>query len=397
MKKLLAVVLTFAAAGSAFAQDQQIGARTKGMGGSYTAFEDDPISIWLNPAGIATQPDQMSISYQTYVSYPVHEERGIGDEINFEVEAETVLVDPAILPAYLGFVFQVGSPEAPTAIGVCAAQPYHLNYALDQVSDPSQATFQPEANVEQAFTRFRVAVARDFQFPAYVEGGWFTHVAVGIGVDVGYERWEFRSAEGNRPDNALSAGGGLGVLFGLYDDKESFKINLGFAYQSPMKFDFNIEPDILPAFDMPQQINVGATFYLLEGTPLRVTIDFQFVDWADTAEDPLFAGQPKFEDVVNYSIGFEYRIQVPAISDQLLFYPRFGIRRFDAPWDDKDDLPMTGAFKLVLDTDDEAFTIFTVGLGTSWQTEAGKVRTVDIAADFGGDSWNLAVGYNHEF
>ena len=38
------------------AQDQQLGARTKAMGGSYTAFEDDPVSIWLNPAGIATQP-----------------------------------------------------------------------------------------------------------------------------------------------------------------------------------------------------------------------------------------------------------------------------------------------------------------------------------------------------
>jgi hypothetical protein len=31
------------------------------MGGSYTAFEDDPVSIELNPAGIATQPNQMSI------------------------------------------------------------------------------------------------------------------------------------------------------------------------------------------------------------------------------------------------------------------------------------------------------------------------------------------------
>ena len=47
------------------AQDQQIGARTKAMGGSYTAFEDDPVSVWLNPAGIANQITQMSASYQT--------------------------------------------------------------------------------------------------------------------------------------------------------------------------------------------------------------------------------------------------------------------------------------------------------------------------------------------
>ncbi len=30
---------------AALAQDQQLGARTKAMGGSYTAFEDDPVSV----------------------------------------------------------------------------------------------------------------------------------------------------------------------------------------------------------------------------------------------------------------------------------------------------------------------------------------------------------------
>ncbi len=58
------------------AQDQQLGARTKSMGGSYTAFEDDPVSIWLNPAGIATQPDQFAVCYQTYTAYPVERSRG---------------------------------------------------------------------------------------------------------------------------------------------------------------------------------------------------------------------------------------------------------------------------------------------------------------------------------
>jgi hypothetical protein len=29
----------------AWAQDQQVGARAKAMGGSYTAFEDDPVSV----------------------------------------------------------------------------------------------------------------------------------------------------------------------------------------------------------------------------------------------------------------------------------------------------------------------------------------------------------------
>ncbi len=151
-------------AGSLWAQDQQIGARTKGMGGSYTAFEDDPVSIWLNPAGIATQPDQMSICYQTYLGFPVDQNRGPADTIEFSVNPETILVDPALLPAYLGFVFQIGDAENPMSIGVCFARPYHINYALDEVADPAQTVFEPEANLEQGFQRFRVAFAKDFRF-----------------------------------------------------------------------------------------------------------------------------------------------------------------------------------------------------------------------------------------
>ena len=97
---------------------------------------------------------------------------------------------------------------------------------------------------------------------------------------------------------------------------------------------------------------------------------------------------------MNFSVGFEYRIHA---SETVFLYPRAGIRRFDAPWGDADDLPMTGAFKLVLDTDDDVFYIFTFGLGISWSTEEGMVRSIDIAGDFGGDSFNAAFGYTHEF
>jgi len=51
---LFVLTLSLAVAASrSEAQDQQVGARTKAMGGSYTAFEDDPVSIWLNPGGKA--------------------------------------------------------------------------------------------------------------------------------------------------------------------------------------------------------------------------------------------------------------------------------------------------------------------------------------------------------
>src|SRR5262250_786032 len=103
----LALALALPSFASA-AQDQQVGARTKAMGGSYTAFEDDPVSVWLNPAGIATQPDQLSVAYHTYTAYPKGRERGPGDTINFTVKPSTIMGDPALLPSYLGFVFQVG-------------------------------------------------------------------------------------------------------------------------------------------------------------------------------------------------------------------------------------------------------------------------------------------------
>ncbi len=47
-----AVLVFFFLVSPLLAQDQQMGARTKGMGGSYTAFEDDPVSVFLNPASL---------------------------------------------------------------------------------------------------------------------------------------------------------------------------------------------------------------------------------------------------------------------------------------------------------------------------------------------------------
>ena len=384
-----------AMAGSLWAQDQQIGARTKGMGGSYTAFEDDPVSIWLNPAGIATQPDQASICYQTYLGFPVDRARGPADTTEFSVEPETILVDPALLPAFLGLVFQVGDAEHPMSIGICFARPYHINYALDLVEDPAQTVFAPESNLEQGFQRFRVAFAKDFRFVPAGEPGWLTHIAAGIGLDVAYTTWRFSTATATSVDNKLGMGFGIGVLVGLFDNVDNFKVNVGLAYQSPIHFEFNIAPDIFPAFDMPEQLNIGATFYLLKESRLRATMDLQLLQWADTAEKPVFPGKPEFEDATNFSIGFEYRIDVE--SPKIRLFPRMGFRLFGAPWEDANDLPQTGTFKLVLDTDDDTFTIFTFGLGVSWSTEAGKTRSIDWAVDVGGDSINVAVGYNHEF
>jgi long-subunit fatty acid transport protein len=395
MRISVACALALLLAGPVLAQDQQMGARTKAMGGSYTAFEDDPVSVWLNPAGIATQPDQVSLAYQTTTAYPVRKERGPGDTVVYSVEPERPVRDPAIVPAYLGLVFQLGTPESPMAIGLCHVEPYVLHYAMDLVTDPDQSVYDPQNEMRQSLSRVRAAFAKDFRFRPPGEAGFFTHLSAGLGADLGYERWEFEAEDGSSDSDAsYSLGFGAGVLLGVYDNLENLKINLGVAYQSPVKFDFSVSPDLLPAFDMPQQLNAGLTFYLLEGMPLRMTLDFQWIEWSETAEDPLFPQQPGFDDAYNISVGAEYRI---GVAEGISLYPRAGYRRFNAPWSDKDDLPAIGAYKLVLDTKGEVFNIATFGAGIVWTTEAGQVRSLDVAADVGGDIMNLAVGLTYEF
>src|SRR2546428_11246870 len=110
MKSTLPIAFLLLASVGAYAQARQVGARTKAMGGSYTAFEDDPVSVWLNPAGIATQNTSGAIAYQTYTTYPLHENKApMSNTVGFSAGAETTFVDPAFIPSYLGFVFHLGA------------------------------------------------------------------------------------------------------------------------------------------------------------------------------------------------------------------------------------------------------------------------------------------------
>jgi long-subunit fatty acid transport protein len=388
---LVALVATLAAS-TLHAQDQQLGARAKAMGGSYTAFQDDPVLVWLNPAGIATQPSQLSIAYQTYTAYPLHEDQGSGPSSPpvFSTRAQTVLADPEFVPSYLGAVFPVGKPEAGMAFGICYARPYLLSFALHELGGPGETTFDPDFGVEQSLSRVRAAFAKDFA----LSSGWLTHIAVGMGLDLGIERWKFSSPDGDRSGTATSVGFGGGLLLGVYDDPDVVTMNLGIAYQSPVHFDFTIDPARFPAFDMPQQVNAGATAYLHGDLPLRLTLDAQFLGWKRTAQSPSFDGYRSFRNAVNYSAGAEYKLR---LSEDIVLFPRVGYRRFRAPWSDPNDLPATGRFKLVLDTKGSHFDIFTFGLGVSWITEGKKVRSIDLAGDVGGDSYNVALGYTHEF
>jgi long-subunit fatty acid transport protein len=393
MKAIPGVFLVLGLSASAWAQDQQLGARTKGMGGSYTAFEDDPVSVWLNPAGISTQPNQLALSYQTYTTYPLNRELTGPGTLKVTGDAETTFVDPAFIPSYLGLVFQVGSADNPMAIGVCYARPYHLNYSFDKLEDPAKTVFTADTNIEQSLGRFRAAFAKDFRFRPAGEPGFFNRLAVGGGLDIGYEQWRFEGEGGSITDTSTALGFGLGILLGVYDNFEDFKINFGAAYQSPVRWSFSNDPKAFPQFDMPQQINLGLTGYFLQGTPLRVTFDLQFVEWSKTAERPAFPGRSEFEDAVNFSFGVEYRIKA---AEKTSLYPRAGYRRFNAPWKHTDDLPMTGSYLLMLDTKASAFNIGTAGLGVSFTDEKGRLWAIDLGVDFGGDTFNVALGFTYE-
>src|SRR5437870_1908459 len=158
MKIAAAVVLVLGLAGTALAQDQQVGARTKAMGGSYTAFEDDPVSIWLNPAGIATQVDAAALAYQTYTIYEIKiRSSGSGDHS----PAEYAWTDPAIIPSFLGVTFQIGSADSPQSFGLCFTTPFRLKFTYDDTTNPSVGG---DEIIDQVFYRIRAAYAYDIRF-----------------------------------------------------------------------------------------------------------------------------------------------------------------------------------------------------------------------------------------
>jgi len=392
MKSVYALALFLAASSAAFAQDQQVGARTKAMGGSYTAFEDDPVSIWLNPAGIATQPDALTMAYQTYTIYEFDSPPNGGI---IGTHGEYAWNDPAIVPSYLGTVFQLGT-DGNQAVGFCFVTPFRMKFLWQSV----QSTLIPILE-DQVLSRLRTAYARDFRFSTE---GFFTHLAVGIGLDVSVTNWTHQEIKDLGMGNGAATitisgtdmgfGGGAGLLVGLYDNTRNFKVNLGAAWQSKVNYQFTLPQDLVPLFDWPNQYQAGMTFYLLDGMPLRVTLDAQFIQWGNAAADSTVAGRDDFENVLNYSLGMEYRIKV---ADSVSVYPRAGLRRFDAPWGDEDNLPAVGPSILDIRTRDDKFLIFTFGAGLGWMTESRKARAFDIAFDIGGDTPGFAVSFTMEF
>src|SRR5258707_4265078 len=361
----VSAAILLAAASTLPAQDQQVGARTKAMGGSYTAFEDDPVSIWLNPGGIATKTDGGIINYQTYTLYDLKTSSSGGATTT---RSQLGWSDPAFLPSYLGVTFQLGTSDAPQALGICFATPFRLRlvYLPYDFTTGAPGT-SPGLTVDQSFYRIRSAYARDFKIKPE---GWFTHLAVGVGLDVNVTDWtftEFKAVNSGTDtatltvtDRNLGFDGGAGLLLGVYDDRTDFKVNFGAAWQSSANYQFSIDAVDVPLFDWPNQFQAGMTFYMLNGLPLRLTVDAQVIQWSSAVRHSLLPGVDSFRNVTNYSVGAEYAF---VASEKVKLYPRVGVRLFNEPWKDENKLPAVGLQQLSIDTKSGSFVIGSFGIG----------------------------------
>ena len=120
-------------AGTAAAQDFQVGSRAKAMGGSYTAFGDDPVAIWTNPAGTATQNSQFAITYQSFTQYEFGK---LEDTFNVPTrgDAEQGLLDPPISPSFAGVVVKMGDGDVEMAASIAYIRPFQISTSTRSAS-----------------------------------------------------------------------------------------------------------------------------------------------------------------------------------------------------------------------------------------------------------------------
>ncbi len=375
-------LLLMGAAATAAAQDFQVGSRAKGMGGSYTSFDEDPVSIWLNPAGIAGAPSRLAVDYQTFTQYEIED---TGLSLGSVGEPEFGLLSPPIIPSFLGFTTPIASAgQMSYEFGLAFVRPFQNR--LTYVNGPTRI------QTEQQFSRFRIAGAAEY---GAAEQGFLHSVALGLGLDLGFSEYEENDDAGalDRRDTDTRFGFGAGIFLGLYTNNDDFQIDVGAAYQSAVDFEFQIDDQFFPVWDWPAMLNLGFTVKLLDKMDLRLTFDVQIIFWDDATEDDLTGAGENFEDATNFSMGAEYVIR---INDTTAFLPRMGLRLYDAPWEDKDTLPAIGNNILSIDTDDDVFTIFTFGFTLQWVTD-NKVRAFDLGVEAGGDTPNFSFGYRHDF
>ena len=378
----VAVLLSGALAGTALAQDFQVGSRAKGMGGSYTSFDEDPVSIWLNPAGIAGAPPRLAVDYQSFTQYELQD---AGTTIGSVGKPQFGLLEPPIVPSFLGFTTAIAQ-EGPMQyeFGIAMIRPFQNRLTYVNGADRVQT--------EQQFSRFRAAVAAEYR-PS--EDGFLHSIALGAGLDLGFSLYEENDNAGalDRSDTDTRPGFGVGLFAGVYTNQSDFSVDFGAAYQSRVDFKFQIDDQFFPVWDWPDMVSLGFAVKFLDRMDLRLTADVQIIFWDAATRDDLTGADENFDDTVNWSFGAEYYLR---LNETVSLLPRVGFRIYDAPWSDKDVLPAIGLNVLSVDTKDSRFEIFTFGATLQWVTE-NKVRAFDVGVEVGGDSPNFSIGYRHDF
>ncbi len=396
MIRTFTVLLCMTAA--AAAQDFQVGARAKAMGGSYTAFGDDPVAIWSNPAGTAPQPSQFAVSYQTFTQYEFD-----GFDVNVpdtvEGDAEQGLLDPPITPAFAGVVAQIGDRDLEMAASIAYIRPFQIKYVY-AFDDPGLGDLFTQT--DQQFTRIRAAFAVSKRLS---EGaGVLTRVSAGAGLDFVYTRYREVDQSPNATaetlvfeDSESSVGFGAGLLATLYES-DSFMVDGGIAYNSGVRFNFDLDPSFYPVWDWPALASAGLAFYIAEGYPLRVTADAQWIAWEDSVGRPAPA-MDGFEDTLSFSLGAEYRIRV---KEATWLYTRAGLKSYDTPWGKESEMPAVGMSRLRIDTRGDRVEILTLGLGLYWtrQNHEGETRVLglDLALELCGETeYLMGLGFTYQF
>lgn len=396
MKRALLLCLVFPSA--SVAQDFQVGARAKAMGGSYTAFGDDPVAVWTNPAGTATQSSQLAVTYQSFVQYEFEK---IPDDVPTDLvgEAEQGLLDPPISPSFLGVVVQMGNPDLEMAASLAYIRPFQIKYVYEY---NDIALGQLFTQTDQQFTRLRASFAVSKKLS---QGpGFLTQAAVGAGADYVYTKYKEIDQSPDPlaesliyEDSESAAGWGAGLLVTAYES-DSFRADLGAAWNSGVDFNFDLGNAVYPVWDWPALASAGLAFYLGESYPLRLTADAQWIGWKETVgkPDPTMEG---FDDTLSFSLGAEHRF---TLSESKRLYARAGFKSYDTPWGDEDDLPAVGLSRLKIETQGDRVEILTLGLGFYWtrKTFEGEKRMsgIDLAVElFGETEFLMGAGFTYMF
>jgi long-subunit fatty acid transport protein len=380
-------------------QDFQVGARAKAMGGSYTAFGDDPVAIWTNPAGTAQQNSMFALTYQSFTQYEFDD---FSDEVpaTAEGDAEQGLLDPPISPSFAGLVAKLDSEPVETALSLAYIRPFQIKYVY-AYDDPDPLQDDLLTQTDQQFSRLRAGGSMSFRLSE--RSPWFRSVSVGLGVDYVYTKYKEIDQNTNPDrdtqvyeDSESALGYGAGLLVTVYDG-DALRLDGGAAYNSPVDFNFDLDRNAYPVWDWPSLVSAGFALYAFEGYPLRLTFDVQRIGWERAVGRPS-PGNAGFEDATCWSAGLEYRLNV--FTKYRLFL-RAGWKHYDTPWGDGSDLPWLGDSQLRIDTKGDVIEILTLGLGLYWTREnpQGVVRLagLDLAVELFGETETLiGIGYTYQ-